>query len=211
MQIASGSYHVSCILWPLVPIELADSEVPKIINAIALPAMEATMTARRPCLSAIELHSREVKNWVMKKTEIRLPAVSFCRRGIAHLSRDRLLLLSQSSWGTLRSGRSLVISDTHELHIPSTIFNMNGVQRLADRSSDSIACRISRSTPDTIGLTYNTQHRHRQPRQGRGICRPDPRYERRQLDLLFIPDIRHAIIVYNHRRPRAPSRPLRGE
>ena len=78
MQIASGSYHVSCILWAMEPIELADSEVPKIIKAMALPAIEATMTARRPCLSAIELQSSEVKNWVMKKTEIRLPVVSFC-------------------------------------------------------------------------------------------------------------------------------------
>jgi hypothetical protein len=48
------------------------------IRAIALPAMEATMTARLPCRSAMLLQSRLVKNCVMKKTEIRLPArVSF--------------------------------------------------------------------------------------------------------------------------------------
>lgn len=72
IQIASGSYHQLQSRHRMEH-KLTDSEVPKMMSATALPAIEATITARRPCRSAILLHSRLVKNWVMKNTEIRFP------------------------------------------------------------------------------------------------------------------------------------------
>ena len=92
----------------------------------------------------------------MKKTEIKLPVPSAPPHAIerlppevvaTYLSTDRPLLQSPSSWDSLSSDRSLIISFDFGIvpaaDAPSTIFRMKGVHRFADNSSDSIACSIS--------------------------------------------------------------------
>jgi hypothetical protein len=64
----------------------------------------------------MELQRREVKNWVMKKTETRLPVQRPTEASVS-VSFVRPVLRKN----------------------PSTILRRNGVHRFAERSSDSIA------------------------------------------------------------------------
>ena len=126
---------------------------------IALPTMLATSTARLPCLSAILLHSRLVKNWVMKNTETRFPVQ---RPTAASVS----LFFSRPDERKKPVAQRCASARWHcamkTPNAPSTILSRNGVHRFADNNSDNIAwISISSIRPHCkLQRTHDAKHQH---------------------------------------------------